>query len=85
MSRNDRSPPKPVRGLPVDFYSSFPAEQSNGSDIHPAVITRVNDDVSVNLMVLPDGGTPYPLMGVQLSGSFDPIKGFPHRSWAWPR
>lgn len=43
-----------------------PAASSNGTDIAPAVITRVWSDTMINVTVLPDAGAPFPATSVKL-------------------
>ena len=57
-------------GLPVTFREHD--RRFNGLPTTPAIITRVYDDMVVNLMVLPDGGEPYPRMAVTFEAELDP-------------
>lgn len=45
-----------------------------GEPTTPAIITRLFDDQVANLMVLPDGGDPYPRLAVPFEADFDPAK-----------
>ncbi len=57
-------------GVPVLFREH--GRRFNGETTTPAIVTRVYDDLVVNLMVLPDGGEPYPRMGVAYEAKLDP-------------
>lgn len=39
-------------------------EQHNGSSEHPAIVTKVWDNHVVNVMVMPDAGTPFAMTSV---------------------
>jgi hypothetical protein len=56
---------------------------NNGSDVAPAVITRVWDDGSVNVHVLPDGNvTEWRTSLVQVDDLAD--RGDSQHVWMWP-
>jgi hypothetical protein len=57
-------------GLPVMFREH--GRRFNGMTTTPAIITRVYDDMVVNLTVLPDGDVPYPRMAVKFEAELDP-------------
>lgn len=62
--------PLALLGLPVLFREHD--RRFNGQPFTPAIITRVHDDTAVNLMVLPDGGEPYPRLNVGYELELDP-------------
>ena len=51
---------------------------SNNSDEHPAVLTRVFSPDYVNMMVLPDGGKPFPQTSVKLFENREQAEQFQH-------
>lgn len=65
--------PLVMLGLPVLFREH--ERRFNGEPFTPAIITRVHagdPDLSVNLMVLPDNGEPYPRLNVRYEAELDP-------------
>lgn len=53
-----KTSPSPYLGMPVLFRTQQSDRKYNGSDLHPAIITRVWEKF-VNLKVIPDCGAPY--------------------------
>ena len=56
------------------------AEQHNGSFEHPAIVTRVWSDDTINVMVMPDDGTPFAMTSAKRATdgiSLDPLQ------WKW--
>jgi hypothetical protein len=69
---------KPSLGRIVLFRS----HDSNGASEHPAMITRVWSDTTVNLTVFPDNSLPFAITSVGLNE--DMKQGEQHRAWRWP-
>lgn len=71
---------EPSVGRIVMFHSDA---KQNGSNVHPAIITRVWTRDCVNLTIFPDAGLPYSVTSVSYGENGDGPCVFSQR-WFWP-
>lgn len=71
---------KPTVGRIVIFKQGSAEQPRNGQIEHPAIITHVFNDTTVNLQVFFDGGPVSAATSVPYENTADPISA----SWSWP-
>lgn len=76
----DSQPRTPSIGRIVIHRTQDPNKKFNGSKDHPAIVTCVFAPNCINVMVLPDCGTPYCATS---QGEIDPASETA-QGWFWP-
>lgn len=62
----------------IVIFHGGPAHEFNGTQEHPAIVTRVWSEDCVNLTVFPDGGPPFN------ASSVTPADSGAVPGWSWP-